>query len=101
VVDRTKECPHETNRCRGPSSDCHNTFGLSRVWADDLTFTNPLGVVQTKAERLAEIRSGGRKLDAVDIDDIQVRVYGETAVVTSRSDVPHQDAVTASSRGTN
>jgi ketosteroid isomerase-like protein len=58
---------------------------LDRVWADDLTFTNPLGVIQTKAERLAEIKSGGRKLDAFDVDDIQVRVYDDTAVVTSRA----------------
>lgn len=57
---------------------------LDRLWADDHTFTSPLGVVQTKAERTAEIRSGARKLDSFEIDDVQVRVYDDTAVVTSR-----------------
>ena len=33
---------------------------LDRIWADDHIFTNPLGVVQTKAQRLAEIQSGNR-----------------------------------------
>lgn len=34
---------------------------LDRIWADDHIFTNPLGVVQTKAERLAGIQSGNLK----------------------------------------
>ena len=57
---------------------------LGRVWADDHTFTNPPGIVQTKADRLAEIRSGDRRRDSFDVVDVQVRVYGDTAIVTSR-----------------
>ena len=63
-----------------------DTAALDRLWADDHIFTNPLGVVQTKAQRLAEIQSGGRKLELFSITDVQVRVYyGNTAVVTSRA----------------
>jgi ketosteroid isomerase-like protein len=58
---------------------------LDRIWADDHIFTNPLGVVQTKAQRLAEIQSGSRKLELFSVADVQVRVYGDTAVVTSRA----------------
>jgi ketosteroid isomerase-like protein len=58
---------------------------LDRLWADDHIFTNPLGLVQTKAQRLAEIQSGGRKLELFKITDVKVRVYGDTAVVTSRA----------------
>jgi ketosteroid isomerase-like protein len=58
---------------------------LDRIWADDHIFTNPLGVVQTKAQRLAEIQSGNRKLEHFRVTDVQVRVYGDTAVVTSRA----------------
>ena len=63
---------------------------LERVWADDHTFTNTFGVVQTKAERLAEMKSGARKLESFKLDDIQVRVYGNTAVVTSRATLKMQ-----------
>jgi ketosteroid isomerase-like protein len=63
----------------------NDTAALDRLWADDHIFTNPLGVVQTKAQRLAEIQSGGRKLELFSIADVQVRVYGDTAVVTSRA----------------
>ena len=63
-----------------------DTAALDRLWADDHIFTNPLGVVQTKAQRLAEIQSGGRKLELFSITDVHVRVYyGNTAVVTSRA----------------
>ena len=58
---------------------------LDRLLADDHIFTNPLGVVQTKAQRLAEIQSGSRKLELFSVTDVQVRVYGDTAVVTSRA----------------
>ena len=55
-----------------------DTAALDRLWADDHIFTNPLGVVQTKAQRLAEIQSGGRKLELFSITDVQVRVASST-----------------------
>ncbi len=63
---------------------------LDRTWADDYIFTNPFGVVQTKAQRLAELKSGDLKFASFSIDDVQVRVYGNTAVVTSRATVKAQ-----------
>jgi ketosteroid isomerase-like protein len=62
-----------------------DVVALDRIWADEHTFTNPLGIVQTKAERLGEIKSGDRTLESFSIADVQVRVYGNTAVVTSHA----------------
>ena len=62
-----------------------DTAALDRLWADDYSFTNPSGVVQTKAQRLAELKSGDLKFESFSTDDVQVRVYGDTAVVTSRA----------------
>jgi ketosteroid isomerase-like protein len=67
-----------------------DTVALDRLWADDHIFTNPLGVVQTKAQRLAEMKSGGRTIESFSIADVQVRVYGNTAVVTSRATLKGQ-----------
>jgi uncharacterized protein (TIGR02246 family) len=67
-----------------------DTATLDRIWADDFTFTNSSGEVQTKAQRLAEIKSGELKFDSLSRDEVQVRVYGETAVVTSRGTVKGQ-----------
>ena len=67
-----------------------DTATLDRLWADDHIFTNPLGVVQSKAQRLAEIKAGGRKLESFSVADVEVRAYGDTAVVTSRATLKGQ-----------
>ena len=68
----------------------HDTATLDRIWADDLTFTNPAGEVLTKAQRLASRKSGETKSESFRSDDVQVRLYGDTAVVTSRATVKGQ-----------
>ena len=80
-----------------------DTATLNRIWADDFAFTNSSGEVQTKAQRLAEIKSGELKFESISIDDVQVRVYGDTAVVMSRGTVKGQrrgQDLTGQSRGT-
>ena len=39
-----------------------DTAALERIWADDYTFINASGVVLTKAERLANLKSGATNL---------------------------------------
>jgi ketosteroid isomerase-like protein len=88
-------------RLDGPSGNTeeevrqlHSEIIQAQLTSDTATLdrlsTNPLGVVQTKAQRLAEMKSGGRKLDAFSIADVQVRAYGDTAVVTSRATLSGQ-----------
>lgn len=57
----------------------------ARIFADDFTFTNPFGEVMTKEQRIGEIKPGGIMFDSYSVDDVNVRVYGDTAVVTSRA----------------
>jgi uncharacterized protein (TIGR02246 family) len=80
-----------------------DTATLDRIWADDFTFTNSSGEVQTKAQRMAEIKSGELKFESLSRDDVQVRVYGDAAVVTSRGTVKGQrrgQDISGQSRGT-
>jgi ketosteroid isomerase-like protein len=60
---------------------------LERIWADDLTFVNSGGAVQTKAQRLADIKSGANQFDTLDAAERTVRVYGDTAVMTTLSTI--------------
>jgi ketosteroid isomerase-like protein len=60
-----------------------DTAALERIWADDLTFITLRGDVQTKAQRLADIQSGANRFDSLETTDRTVRVYGDTAVMTS------------------
>ena len=58
-----------------------DTATLERIWADDLTFINPDGVLLTKAQRLANIQSGATRFDSLEPISRTVRVYGDTAVI--------------------
>jgi len=57
---------------------------LQQVWANDYVFVNPSGEVLTKEQRLANIRSGTTKLEAINQqEDTKIRVYQNSAVSTS------------------
>ncbi len=60
---------------------------LNRGWADDYSFTNERGDVVTKTQLLEVIQSGTLKYESVVNDDIDVRVYGEAAVMTGNTSV--------------
>lgn len=62
----------------------NDTAALDRIYADDYTLVNESGVLTTKAPRLAAIRSGELKYESVGFDDVNVRMYGNTAVATYR-----------------
>lgn len=66
------------------------TAVLNRIFADDLTVINPDGSIGDKAGEIGGLKSGKLKLKAVTNDDMKVRVYGETAVVTGRATIRGQ-----------
>ena len=65
---------------------------LERIWADDYTFINASGAVLTKAERLANQKSGATKLGTIETDpDMKIRVYGgDVAIAISRVTIKGQ-----------
>lgn len=58
--------------------------GLDRIYADSYTFVGDTGVMTTKAQRLAAFKSGELKYESISFDDVNVRMYGNTAVATFR-----------------
>jgi len=55
---------------------------LERIWADDYTFINASGAVLTKAERLANAKSGATNLDTITpVGDQKIRIYGGDVAV--------------------
>jgi uncharacterized protein (TIGR02246 family) len=56
---------------------------FERVLADDYTTTNVNGLTRTKAQLVADVKSGAAKTASLTLDNIQVRVYGDTAVLTA------------------
>jgi ketosteroid isomerase-like protein len=58
---------------------------LGRIYADDVSWTNIRGQVLTKAQVLADLRSGNIKIDSVRHEDVRLRVYGNAVVLTGYS----------------
>ena len=56
---------------------------LNRLWSDDLVFTSPNGHMTNKTQRLAGQKPSAQSAQLANInDEVKVRVYGNTAVVT-------------------
>ena len=58
---------------------------LDRMTSDDYTFITLRGELRTKAEILKGFSSGSFRYESREISDLNVRVYGDTAIVTGRS----------------
>jgi ketosteroid isomerase-like protein len=55
---------------------------LDRILAEDWVFTDPEGVIWTKAQSLAVLKSGEDAIASMVPSDMKARVYGDAAVVT-------------------
>src|SRR6266581_6064604 len=64
---------------------------LEQIWADDYTFTNGAGETHSKAQRLANLKSGATALDSISQEeDMKVRIHGNVAVATGRITIKGQ-----------
>src|SRR5579871_5363879 len=58
---------------------------LERMTADDYTFVTLRGEMLGKAEIVRNFSSGAAKYQSRTISDLNIRVYGDSAVVTGRA----------------
>ncbi|MCL4368995.1 MAG: nuclear transport factor 2 family protein [Actinobacteria bacterium] len=61
-----------------------DTAFLEQTLADDFVGIGPLGFMLTKDEWLQRHRSGDLTYETHDLDEVEVRVYGDAAVTTGR-----------------
>jgi ketosteroid isomerase-like protein len=62
-----------------------------RILADDYVAISPLGQVTTKGQSVAARKNAQLHYDSMEISEMVVRVYGNTAIVTARADVKGKD----------
>jgi ketosteroid isomerase-like protein len=60
---------------------------IDHLLADDYIGITSNGLLQTKEQTLARLRSGQVVLKRMELTEVKVSVHGETAVVTSRAEV--------------
>lgn len=63
----------------------NNVVALDGILAVGFVFTSSRGIVVTKAQELSDIRSGEMKTESASVDELQVRIRGNAAVVTGRA----------------
>src|SRR5262249_8664428 len=62
-----------------------DVVALDRIYADDFVGVGPSGTVRTKTQVISDFTSGDLKFQSITTDEIQVRVYENTAVETGLS----------------
>jgi ketosteroid isomerase-like protein len=57
---------------------------LNRIWADEFSLTIPTGAVVSRENYLSLLQSGIHQYETLKLEDLSVRVYGDSAVVIGR-----------------
>jgi ketosteroid isomerase-like protein len=65
----------------------NNISQMDHLLADDYIGISANGTVQTKTQALDQHKAGTLRIQSLDLTDLKVRVYGDTAVVTSRAEL--------------
>jgi len=63
-----------------------DTVALSRMLAPDFMEISRLGTVRTRVDNVRDIASGALHLTSINYDSLNVRVYGDVAVLTGIAD---------------
>ncbi len=58
-----------------------DTAATDRITTEDWHLVTPDGSVQTREQANADLKSGTLKFESFRLDDLKIRVYGDTAVV--------------------
>jgi ketosteroid isomerase-like protein len=64
-----------------------NVAAMEALLADDYMAITPTGILQSKEQALANMRAGTVHFKSIDLSDRKIRLYGTTALVTSRAEV--------------
>jgi len=57
---------------------------FDRIWIEGFIFTFPFGQCANKAQEVANIKCGDLAFESLSTDNMNVRLYGKTAVMTGR-----------------
>jgi len=57
---------------------------LDKIWSEGYMFSIGRGEFLTKKDRVENIKSGATQFDSIRREDEEIRVFGDTAVVTGR-----------------
>jgi len=60
---------------------------LEQIYSDQLTYTHSSGSTDTKAEYITNLKAGKTKYESLVREDVKVRVFGNTVLHTSKTNI--------------
>ena len=60
---------------------------LERIYSDSLTYTHSSALTDSKASYIANLKTGKTKYESLEREEVKVRVYGNTALHTSKTNI--------------
>jgi uncharacterized protein (TIGR02246 family) len=91
VTDNVEQSIKQLDKERIQAQIGADAPALDRIYADDFIGIGPSGTVRTKPQVISDFTSGNLKFQSITTDEVQVRVYGNTAVETGLSTMIGQD----------
>ena len=88
---RTEQVIRQLDQERIQAQINADAAALERIYAADFIGIGPSGAVRTKPQVISDFTSGELKFQSISTDEVQVRIYGNTAVETGRSTMDGQD----------
>jgi len=84
--NEAEQAVREMERAYRDAAMRQDIAAINRILADDFIATSSRGETRDKAREIDDIRpSSDYTMEGFDLDDINVRVFGETTVATGRS----------------
>jgi uncharacterized protein (TIGR02246 family) len=99
-MDNAKDEVMKVEEERNQALQHNDVEALSRIYADDVVYTNATGAKLTKEQHLADLKGKALSFKSFKHDNVVVQVHGDTGVVTgiSTSAVDYQGSVSSSPR---
>ena len=87
AADKSADAVKAAEKAWASATATDNEAVLKQVLADDLTYTHSTGDTDTKAVFMDNLKTGVRKYHKVTHEGMDVRMYGNTAVVTATAQI--------------
>ena len=84
-TENVEQAVRQLDNERTQATQKSDTAFIERVYADDYVVIAANGRVRSKAQVVADYKSGVLKVESLKDDELKVRVYGDTAILTGRS----------------
>ena len=87
AADKSAEAVKAAEKAWASATAAGNEATLKQVLADDLTYTHSTGETDSKAAFIDNLKTGVRKYHKVNHESMDVRLYGNAAVLTATAQV--------------